>query len=717
MPKFVLVLATAFAVSAIISPTAVSSNKFIKLSSDQITATINTSAAQLISIENSQTRETYSVSSDSAALNLESGSISLGNVHMKLISRTKTSVTFRGQEKGLEITRSYSFPANRAYFDRSLVIRNLLSQPILLKSVVDCSLEFTKPFESAHYHDDGMDKGDEEERKDGNMIYRNSTNVFMRNATGGLYAGLEYPGFKADLSPECVSLSYLVNYRMKPGQTLNLPTMFIGVYKKLGYTVRKQIHWKPRVVSPEQEILDLGEVRAMQKFMCDYLPEEPMPHPGYYIWFSSWWSDPTFWTGIHEKEADAYCRMQDFVKKAGCFDMMTTGSVWCGYANCSESCPAIDNVGPDAVFPRNQWIDKVMDHAKSIGLDMAGWADPLGRCYRHDRPDLLFQISKDQAPDGSHGNCQASDEFEDWFYRFTCSAIDTYKLNSWSWDIFWMQKPCICYGKTHGHELGDCEFQQYRNVTGMIQKIRQRYPNMFLEIYWGLKEGGTWAHKGLNSLENLYENNPGGGPDMSLADDMRYQMWYNHNYRFIPTYMNLAQINNRKEGKGLLYSILSCLSASTHAGFSDKIPFQTDAEAEAVLAPIRKWKAWGTENMAYLKDAIDLFGQPFRKDGIDGTAHIIGDTGFIFVFNPWKETHWGSIPLTDMIGLTKGSKYSLCEISTDSPKPFGTYKRGEDFVFSIQGKSALLFELKPTTESVNHATAPNNVTVQPAFVR
>ncbi len=194
-----------------------------------------------------------------------------------------------------------------------------------------------------------------------------------------------------------------------------------------------------------------------------------------------------------------------------------------------------------------------------------------------------------------------------------------------------------CYGTNHGHEPGNCEFQQYLNVTGLIAELRRRYPNLIIEIYWGLKEAGTWGHRGLNSLENLYENNSPAPPGMTAADDLRFQHWYNHNYRFLPTYLNLAHINFAKEANGALYSILSCLSASTHASTADWTDFTTDAEADEIYGVLRQWKAWASDHLDYLRDRIDLFGQPCREGGIDGTAHIIRDRGFIFAFNPWSE--------------------------------------------------------------------------------
>ncbi len=84
-------------------------------------------------------------------------------------------------------------------------------------------------------------------------LYRTSINVFLRNPRGGLYAGLRYPYFKPDISERGISLSYETNYLLKPGETLELPSTFVGAYRKTGYIYRKELHWAPRILATEQE--------------------------------------------------------------------------------------------------------------------------------------------------------------------------------------------------------------------------------------------------------------------------------------------------------------------------------------------------------------------------------------------------------------------------------------------------------------------------------
>jgi hypothetical protein len=687
--------------------------------SQGVSAKINDSSGRLISVTNRLTGVTYSINSDRIRISTGEGNIDLSKIVTKRTISTKTTSTFTGKSTELEFFWTYNFPENRTYFDRNLIVKNISNHSILLKSVSDGELAFNAPFQSVSFHDDNMsgaDSGSEKYTETGfPVLYQTAVNVFMRDRKGGICAGLEYPYFKPTLTRKSMRFTYELNYLLTSGETLELPTMFFGTFEKTGYKIQKKLDWTPRILSTKQEVMDLGEVRAMQQIMGDYLTEEPLPVPGYFILLNSWWAKRELQGKMGPVQADAYCKLADNVEQSRCIDMMALAAPWVGWCEFIQPCPEIDAVGEDAVFPMNPAIRKVVSYTDSIHLPMASFCEPnaLVRHYRNDRPDWKVQPDLN-SPKVLIQNCHANIVYEDWFYNLICNAIDSGKLSGWAWDFHWMRRPAFCYGKTHGHAPGNVEFQQYRNVTRLIQKLRNKYPNNLLEIYWGLKEAGPWALRWLNTQENNYENNSPPPPGMTAADDLRFQHWYNHNYRFIPTYLNLAQINF-KEGNGHLYSILSSLSASTHASLTDWIPFENQSEADTVFALIRQWKAWATRNLDYLKDRVDLFGQPCRKNGIDGTAHIKGNKGFIFVFNPTSKPGQGIIPLTKLIGLTSGSRFQLSDISSGKSIPIGVYKKGDDFLFPIAAKSAIAIELESTTRQTDRPKVVMNSNVQYAF--
>ena len=96
------------------------------------------------------------------------------------------------------------------------------------------------------------------------------------------------------------------------------------------------------------------------------------------------------------------------------------------------------------------------------------------------------------------------------------------------------------------------------------------------------------------------------------------------------------------------YILLSALSSSPNQLYymptKSGIPTQDKAE-------IRKWLDWGRKHIEYLKVRKDLPDWP-AAGKVDGSAHIIGDRGLIFLFNPGKTALSGEFALTEeSIGL------------------------------------------------------------------
>jgi len=90
------------------------------------------------------------------------------------------------------------------------------------------------------------------------------------------------------------------------------------------------------------------------------------------------------------------------------------------------------------------------------------------------------------------------------------------------------------------------------------------------------------------------------------------------------------------------YLMLSALSSAPNMWLY--LPTKTGILA-ADQAEIRKWLEWGRKNVAYLMVRHDLFDWP-GKGVVDGSAHLLGDRGLIFLFNGTKESKSAEFALT-----------------------------------------------------------------------
>ncbi len=163
----------------------------------------------------------------------------------------------------------------------------------------------------------------------------------------------------------------------------------------------------------------------MQLVLRDFIPEQPLPKPGYHVWLNSWWANRELHGRIGAAEAQSYCDLIDKVRRSQCLDMLLIAPVWCGWAGFIQPGEEIDQVGEDAVFPMNEHILRVVDHARTAGVPLFAFCEPaaLARHYRKDRPDWKLQPTEDPASVRTQ-NCHANPAYEDWFLRLICSAID-----------------------------------------------------------------------------------------------------------------------------------------------------------------------------------------------------------------------------------------------------------------------------------------------------
>src|SRR6185437_2174586 len=76
---------------------------------------------------------------------------------------------------------------------------------------------------------------------------------------------------------------------------------------------------------------------------------------------------------------------------------------------------------------------------------------------------------------------------------------------------------------------------------------------------------------------------------------------------------------------------------------------------------IRKWLAWGRKNIEYLQVRKDL-PQPPAAGKVDGSAHIAGNKGLVFLFNPNRDALTARFVLDEeSIGLTSGARFGVVQ--------------------------------------------------------
>lgn len=695
------------------------------------------------------------------------------------LTRSEDTLTFRFREQGFEVRLFYRLGGDDAFVEKWVELKRTDGESFFLESVGLEEVDTGTAFREIHLHDD-------------NTIWHCPINLFLRTEQGGCYAGLEYPWWDLELRGSGgFRLGYRPRVRVPAGATNVSERLFLGVYRREGIVryshgpypgrVRARYlsfegsglsqHFKPMRIPPtavEPEVLDWGEVWAMQAFMQRVLPEQPLPEDGYWVWQNGWWA------GLFDPKPE----ILDHLKSAGVHDIMTAHT-WYGRGNHPMPEPYLVKARPDPLgFPLDAGVASLPGaagpseglhaaHAASLDPFKPGEYTPDFRAppavhafWEHGRrlgvhvssfglPGIWLEQKPEWGSIGPDGrpseylfgrpvSCPASDGYMRFLVALHEAVFAKYQPRWWGWDGRWMSfwevagyrpgaegvGPDPCYSTAHGHRPGDNFYAEWRNIMGFLAELRRRHPRMCFEQYLGLKRGGPWALRHLNADDNYFESN---GADMN-----RFQTWHNQNDRFRPVHKNYAAMFGERPAE-FQFNVLSTISTTTYGQIGPAFKGLAIEENRTFL---RHWRTWATAHYEYLKVKRDLFGCP-GFEPLDGSAHIVGDRGYLFLFPAGVHTADGalaarvraraprtraSIRLNHRLGLTPnaGAVFRLTELYPQADRSLGTWAYDAEFRYDMPRDSAVVIEIEPAprdaaVQSAVWGTLEAGVELVPAF--
>src|SRR5208282_5938860 len=106
---------------------------------------------------------------------------------------------------------------------------------------------------------------------------------------------------------------------------------------------------------------------------------------------------------------------------------------------------------------------------------------------------------------------------------------------------------------------------------------------------------------------------------------------------------------------------------------------------------------WTVAHKDFLRNKRTILGQP-AIDRVDGTASIIGDHGYLFLFNPNYKGLSAHFRLDSSIGLGEGKQFLLRELYPSEGRLIGkpgagVWNYGDDVEVKLDGTSATVLEL------------------------
>ena len=260
--------------------------------------------------------------------------------------------------------------------------------------------------------------------------------------------------------------------------------------------------------------------------------------------------------------------------------------------------------------------------------------------------------------------------------------------------------PVDCQSDRHDHLPGDSNYACQRALAQLIAAVRQSYPED-LHLHVPAADGpGRLVAAQRGCL--FHAAGIGHGQDnLTAGDQIRTWSRVRRPSRLLPPLPRpaaaVSEPGRRRQAAAQLAQRASRLHPAQRAFRSPNqlyyLPTKTGIPA-ADKAEIRKWLDWGRKNVAYLKVRKDLPDWP-AAGKVDGSAHIVGDRGLVFLFNP------SSKPLPGEFALTRESIGLLCEgqfrIAQEYP-PLGrtqTASSGETIRWEVAPRTATVLRISP----------------------
>jgi hypothetical protein len=373
-------------------------------------------------------------------------------------------------------------------------------------------------------------------------------------------------------------------------------------------------------------------------------------------------------------------------------------------------------------------VTTMVDYAKSKNVALLAYVYPS--LPYAGNPDWIVSIPQKKSK-GSYATLSSRD-FQDFLIHELLLFKHRTGIAGYSFDYTFLNLP------------GSSSYSQWRGWRRVLEALRQSEPDIVVDgrqtyqMYgpWSWL-GGSYPHPtGNDEQAESFTPYPDLHFDRVSADRMRFVNYWYRNYQFapqevIPGYMthqtprnvNLPATDGAKHEErsetvytgfrardwdylGFKYSVLSSIATGGWNNVFDMLPGRDPEEfqhfPEVDKSWIRHWLEWTVAHKEFLRNTRTILGQP-AMDRVDGTSSIIGDHGYLFLFNPNYRALSAHFRLDPSIGLGEGKRFLLRELYPSEGKLVGTpgagvWNYGDDVEVKLDGTSATVLELAPLSE-------------------
>ena len=565
--------------------------------------------------------------------------------------------------------------------------------------------------------------------------------TFLRfSQTQGLMLLIQNPFLTAKRTGETVSLNYAPEMQWQSTWSPFLSDIAcIGTYKLSGNRIpaRMILEWQVPPGAFLGDGADRAEIEAFTDCVRQFLIHPP-PKP---ISVEIGWTLNDYQIDVATQEGRAeYKRVLDTTADLGIEALL--------YAPANYQLAQIDHDADDWNWEHVLWlglgqqiregkwnpeksplpasVTEMLDYAKAKHVGLLAYVYP-SLPFSQDSGWLVTDSRKSAKK--SYATL-ASRDFQDFLIRELQSFKRRTGVAGYSFDYAFLNLP------------GSSPYSQWWGWRRVLEALRQSEPEIVIDGRQTYQMFGPWSWlagsyphpTGNDEQPESFTPYPDLHFDRVSADRARFVNYWYRNYQFAPeevipgyiTHQTERSINlpsdtgsrAQAEREKLVYTSYrardwdylayrySELASIATAGWNnvmDMVPARDLAEFEHFSkddkAWIRRWLEWAAANKEYLRRTRTILGQP-AINKVDGTSAILGDRGFLFLFNPNYKQLTADFRLDETIGLNEANNFLLREIYPHEGKLVGkpgsgVWNYGDQIHLPLDGTSATVFELAP----------------------
>lgn len=701
----------------------------------------------LISFEDASSHERVDVAGDAWSMVVDNTTLRSADASPEVNKTDDNRITYTYQFKGYRVQVEYWLKPDSGFVSKRIEILEAPGKSFVVHKVVPWDLSTRTPVIGDFVPSTYVPQVGSTIEKSRQFLPGRDFGEFLRFANrGGALLTVQNPFLDVQRQGQSVSIAYSpeMEWQQNWGK-FESDIACIGAYRLSGERLPREmvLEWHIPPAQMPQDGMDRAEIDAFTRCVRAFLIH-PSPEP---ITVEVGWTLNDYQIDVGtEGGRSEYKRVIDVASDLGIHTLLYGP----GNSLVSSRSENTDSWGWEYVLwlglgqkiRKGQWdperddlpetVSQMIDYARSKQIGLLAYVYP-SIPFAKDPAWIVQGESRGSGFSGDPGRSYAtlsSREFQDYLIRKLVAFQKRTGIAGYSFDYTWMTLP------------GSSSYSQWYGWRRVMETLRREIPSIVIDGRQSYQMYGPWTWlagsyphpTGTDEQPESFKPFPDLHFDRVSADRARYVNFWYRNYQFapeqiIPGYATHQTERSRnlpgadgKPGKvemmytrfrprdwdylGFRYSFISSIATAGWNNVVDMIPGR-DPEEAAHFSPedkgwIREWLKWTVKNRAYLQHTRTILGQPALTHA-DGTTAIIGDRGFVFLFNPNYKQVSARFTLDKTIGLSAGETFLLRELYPQKGRLIGKpgaglWKRGDIFELPLDGTSATVLEIVPATE-------------------